>query len=239
MAWRIASGAQRGRDVMTVARKSTTHGAGAYERLKQEILENRMKPGVHAAEPELAQRLGVSRTPVREALIRLQSEGLVDLIPRRGARVLPVSTEDMQEIYELLTALEPEAAAAVAARRLPPEALAPLEAATAAMEQALAQNDLRAWAQADDRFHRSLLKLNCNRRLESIVGTLFDQAHRARMVTLWMRKPPAHSTAEHRAIQQAIAAGDAEQTRDLFRSHRQRAAAELIELLERSRLMSL
>lgn len=216
---------------------------GVYERLKVEILENRFPPGSHAAEPELAQQLGVSRTPVREALIRLQGEGLVELIPRRGARVLPVSPEDMREIYEVLTALEPEAAAKLAQRRHNGKAadaeLAPLEAATSTMEQALAQEDLITWAVADDTFHRTLLQLGDNRRLERIVGGLFDQAHRARMITLWMRQLPVSSTQEHRAILEAISAGEAETARRLFRCHRERAASELIALLERSKLKTL
>ena len=109
----------------------------AYLRLKEEIRSNDMPPGFQAPEPEIAERLGMSRTPVREALIRLEAEGLVELIPRRGARVLPIRTEDMKEIYEILTALEPDAAAALAARNPSPEALQPLIQATDEMEQAL------------------------------------------------------------------------------------------------------
>src|SRR5690606_32782806 len=129
----------------------------AYARLKQEILENRLPPGLHATEPEFALRLGMSRTPVREALIRLESEGLVQVIPRRGARVLPISSEDMREIYAILMVLEPEAAATIVESAPGVEELAGLEAATRRMEEALERDDLEAWAEADDAFHHEIL----------------------------------------------------------------------------------
>lgn len=217
----------------------TSRVADAYERLKREILENRLPAGFQATEPEIAERLKMSRTPVREALIRLQGEGLVELIPRRGARVLPVSPRDMRDIYRLLTILEPEAAAEVAEAGLHDAQIAELEAATGEMETALSEGDLDRWAAADDRFHRILLGFNDNRRLTAFVNTLFDQAHRTRMVTLRLREVPRKSTQEHRAILKAIGTGDAARARDLFRAHRERAARELLDALERSRLSQL
>ncbi|MDJ0630553.1 MAG: GntR family transcriptional regulator [Rhodobacter sp.] len=213
-----------------------TRVGDAYERLKEEIRTNRMPPGFQAPEPEIAVRLGMSRTPVREALIRLEAEGLVELVPRRGARVLPIRADDMREIYEILTALEPEAAASLAARGPSAKELAPLEEATTDMELALEQNDLDAWAEADDRFHRLLLDLHGNRRLQAFVVTLFDQAHRARIITLRMRGTPLKSTTEHRRILEHLRDGDAEATRQAFRAHRQRAAEELLGILEKYKL---
>lgn len=219
--------------------KKTTLVVDAYARLKLEILENRMPAGFLATEPEIAVRLGMSRTPVREALLKLESEGLVELIRRRGARVLPVQPDDMREIYEILTALEPEAAAALARRQLDRAQLQELEDATCDMETALEKGDLDAWAEADDRFHRRLLALHGNRRLSSMVRTLCDQAHRARMITLRLRQSPEKSTQEHRAIMNCILAGDAEGARDAFRQHRERSAKELLAVLENYRLPSL
>ena len=131
---------------MPPAAPKTTRVSDAYDRLKAEILLGRMPPGFQAPEPEIALRLGMSRTPVREALIRLEAEGLVQLIPRRGARVLPVRAEDMREIYAILTALEPEAAAVLAESGAKAEDLAALEVAVAEMEAALAAQDLDRWA---------------------------------------------------------------------------------------------
>ncbi|MEL6264388.1 MAG: GntR family transcriptional regulator [Pseudomonadota bacterium] len=208
-----------------------TRVSDAYARLKAEILSNRMAPGFQAPEPEIALRLGMSRTPVREALIRLEAEGLVELIPRRGARVLPVRAEDMREIYEILTPLESDAAAALALRGLDGEALHPLSAATDRMEEALDGNDLDTWAAEDDRFHRTLLTLHGNRRLMTVVQAMVDQAHRARIVTLRLRDLPWRSIQEHRRILEALEAGDPEGARRAYRAHRERAAHELLAIL--------
>jgi DNA-binding GntR family transcriptional regulator len=78
--------------------------------MRQRILDNEWTPGFRALEQELALSLGMSRTPVREAAIRLQKEGLVKVVPRHGITVLPVSVDDMRDIYDMLTALEPMAA---------------------------------------------------------------------------------------------------------------------------------
>jgi len=208
----------------------------AYGRIKVEILANRMAPGVYMTEPEIAVQMGMSRTPVREALIQLQAEGLVELVPRRGARVVPIRAEDMREIYEILTALEPEAAASLAARTPSDTELAPLSEACTAMERALAAEDLDAWATADDAFHRALLTLHGNGRLTAMVVSLFDQAHRARMATLRLRRRPDASTKDHRDILEALRRGDSEAARVLFRTHRARAAEELLAILTTYRL---
>lgn len=210
----------------------------AYERLKGEILESRLPPGFHSPEPEIAARLGMSRTPVREALLRLEADGLVELIPRRGARIVPVSIDDMREIYEILTALEPEAAAYVALNHRDESELSDLVEATDDMERAIAENDLDAWAAADGRFHRKLLNLHNNKRMTEFIMKLFDQTHRVRNMTLRLRKKPTRSTREHRQILQQIKARNADRTREIFRAHRQRAANELLTILKEYRLPS-
>ena len=200
----------------------------AYSRLKREILADRFRPGFQAFELEIADMLQMSRTPVREALIRLESDGLIELVPRRGVRVLPVSPGDMKDIYQLLTLLEPEAAAEVAQRGVSADEMASLE-----------QDDLEGWAEADDQFHRELLAMSSNRRMVEYLNILFDQAHRARMITVRLRDRPVASTKDHRDILDAIVAGDADKARQVFREHRERASRELLKLLETSRLSSL
>jgi DNA-binding GntR family transcriptional regulator len=200
------------------------------------ILDNALPPGVQRLEAELAMELGMSRTPVREAMLKLQQEGLVAVTPRHGMRVLPLSAADMRDIYDVLESLEPKAAELLARRGLAPAQLAPLHAACDAMDAALQAGDRGAWAAADEAFHRGLLALCGNRRLAAMVGQVSDQSHRARMLTLNLRPLPAASTAEHRAIMVAIAAGDGDGARELFRLHRRRGGAELIALIERSGL---
>jgi DNA-binding GntR family transcriptional regulator len=208
----------------------------AYTRLKRNILASRLQPGIQWLLPEIALRLGMSRTPVHEALLRLEADGLVELIPRRGVRVVPIATEDMREVYEILTALEPEAAALIAERRVDPGSLEELESSTRDMERALQHEDLDSWAQADDRFHRKLMELANNRRMSEFVSRLFDQTHRVRLFTLRLRNPPWQSTRDHEEILHHIMAGDPVAARRTFRAHRQRAASELLTLLEDYRM---
>ena len=211
---------------------NSTRVESAYQRLKAEILGNSLPAGFQATEQEFADHLGMSRTPVRESLIRLEADGLVSLAPRRGARVLPISADDMREIYEILTSLEPDAAARIAASKPDRAMLRPLVVATADMQRAVELEDLEVWAEADDRFHRTLLELSNNKRMTNFIGSLMDQAHRARMLTLRMRKIPARSTDDHREIVSLMLEGDAESTRTAFREHRSRAAAELLSILD-------
>jgi DNA-binding GntR family transcriptional regulator len=216
--------------------RSPTAAEAAHARLRAMILDNLLPPGTQRLEAELAVELGLSRTPVREAMLRLQGDGLVAVTPRHGMRVLPVSAADMREIYDVLESLEPKAAELLARRSLPGSQLKPLHQACEAMEAALAAGDRPAWAAADEAFHRDLLALCGNRRLAAMVMQLWDQSHRARMLTLNLRPLPAASTAEHRAITDAIAAGDGDRARETFRLHRRRGGAEMIALIERSGL---
>ncbi len=211
----------------------TTRAEDLYHLLKQEIRNNALPPSHQATEPELALHHGVSRTTVREALIRLEADGLVSLVPRRGARVLPIRAEDMREIYAILTALEAEAVGALARRAPSRQVLQPLTDATEQMQDAVSRGALEDWATADDLFHTSLLDLHGNRRLVGIAQALFDQAHRARMATLRLRDIPRQSTQDHQDILDALLDGAAERAQALLRAHRQRAAAELLDILEK------
>ena len=211
----------------------------AYKAIRQRILDNVYPAGHRALEQEFADALGLSRTPVREALLKLAAEGLVEVVPRHGARVLPVSPDDMREIYQMLTALEPMAAEILARKKLPAADLKPLVQASRDMTAAVKSNDRDAWAEADERYHRLLIALAGNRLLAETVQGLWDRAHRARMVTLRLRPMPVSSTAEHNAIVEAIRAGDATLAARLYRSHRERGSSELLAILEKARINSL
>lgn len=211
----------------------------AYKAIRQRILDNVYPAGHRALEQEYADELRLSRTPVREALLKLAGEGLVEVIPRHGTRVLPVSTDDMREIYQMLTALEPMAAELVANKKLPAADLKPLIEASRDMTAALKADNLDAWAEADERYHRLLIALAGNRLLADTVQGLWDRAHRARMVTLRLRPKPMHSTAEHNAIVEAIRAGDALEAARLYRSHRERGSSELLAILDKARIGAL
>lgn len=211
----------------------------AYEQIRRRILDNEWPPGHRALELEVALALSMSRTPVREALMRLQSEGLVEVVPRHGMRVLPVSPNDMREIYQILTALECMAAELLAQRKPADQELEPLVAATSAMDEALKAGDLDAWAAADERFHAHLVELAGNRQLKATVLNYWDRAHRARMFTLRLRPPPVNSTQEHMQMVERLRAGDAAGAAAVTRAHRERANRELVAIFERFKLAQL
>ena len=114
----------------------------AYREIRRRILVNEMPADTQYLEQELADALGMSRTPVREALIRLSDERLVEVRPRHGARVLPVSVHDMREIYEVMTELEAVAARKVAERGLSEADIGRLQQSVDDMDAALARDDL-------------------------------------------------------------------------------------------------
>ncbi len=213
--------------------RPTTRTRYAYDELKARIMDNRLTAGQSYLEQALAEALGVSRTPLREAAQRLETEGFVTIRPRLGVMIRPISAADMAEIYDLLMVLEPHAAALLAARKLSPEIKDRLEAAVAAMEDALTTGDLTAWAAADRQFHTDLIELCGNARLQAIVAGLWDQVHRARVATLGARQDLAASNADHRALIALIFAGDAKSAEQLHRRHRARAGAALVEILKK------
>lgn len=211
----------------------------AYAEIKQRIMDNTYQPNLQVYEQELALQLGMSRTPVREALIRLEQEGLLEIVPRRGMRVVPVSPSDMRDIYEVITCLEAQAAGRLAARKPSRAEIQVMIDDVEAMDSALAKKDLESWAAADARFHRNLLELCGNRRLAQLAGGIAEQAHRARMVTLHMRPLPLRSNEDHRALIDAILAGDAKRAYQVHEKHRRNAMELLTDILQRYNLSQL
>ena len=205
----------------------------AYRRIKQAILSREMPVGFQSLEPALALRLGMSRTPVHEALVRLQDEGYIELQPRRGMRVPAMSLRDIREITELLACLEVEAAQQTAARRLPPEEIAVFDDAIAAMDRALEASDIDAWNEADYRFHLLLIDSCGNRHLIDTARRFLEKANRFRYLTSAYRKPPVYSNVNHAAVVEAIRRGDPQSAVEIHRAHKRRWLRELDEILMR------
>lgn len=205
-------------------------GESAYRALRARLLEMTLPPGHQLSEGELATQLGMSRTPVHEAVLRLQAEGFLEVQPRRGIRVLPIDPTGMAETYEILIALEGAAAARLAAHP-DPAVTGTMAEATDAMRTALAAGDRRAWAAADDRFHRALIQGCGNSRLARMAQEAADLAQRARLATAALRPEPAGSAEEHARILAALEAQDPEAARAALAAHRQRASAEILRTL--------
>ncbi len=211
-----------------------------YQRLKGMILNNELAPGYTALEQELGERLGVSRTPVRAAMQRLQDEGLVETRPRHGMRVKPMSPEDVREVHELTCCLEVMAAEKLASRGLKagsPE-IVELQQATDDMEACLERDDLDGWAAADRRFHRAILEHCGNKRLARIGRSVSEQCQRVRMVTLRLRKDLHNSAFDHKAVVEAILRHDPRLACEVHRAHRMRTMEEILEILDHYKLNS-
>jgi DNA-binding GntR family transcriptional regulator len=205
----------------------------AFAELRSMILNNQLKIGIYYLERELVELLNISRTPLKEALLRLEHEGLIKIQPRHGIRVLPISVEDMEEIYQVITCLECEAILSLANRTLSVDDLALLEACSQSMVQALEKDDLTAWAEADEKFHTLILDLCGNKRLRETVMMFWGQAHRARYFTLSFREKPKDSTNDHHRVIQAIKKGDADTAVSIHRQHRVKGGRILIDILKK------
>lgn len=221
------------RDRLSASQRRANSTQRAYSQLRHKIIENELTPDSCFLEQELALMLGMSRTPVREAVVRLQGEGLVQIVPRHGVRIVPTSISDIIHIYQVLISLESAAAGLVAARA--GVSLAPLEDACAQMTDALERGDMQAWAAADEVFHESLVKLGGNARLAQVVMNCRDQVHRVRRFTQMVRPhpQPRESIAEHHAIIRAMKEGDATLATRLYRAHRERGWREQTVVLRR------
>lgn len=213
------------------SKAKSTRVDNAYERLKSEILKGDLPPGFQAPEPDIANRLGMSRTPVREALIRLEADGLVGLVPRRGAKVLPISRKDICEIYQILSALEALAARSAAASR-GGEALDGVTDLLDRSDRALTDGDIEAWAVLDDQFHRWVASISGNLRLEAEVAGFLDQVYRANNVLLRLNKAPASNADDHRRLVDTIRAGEEDAAAEIARVHRLTGLKRMKALLE-------
>jgi DNA-binding GntR family transcriptional regulator len=211
----------------------------AYRVLKHRIIHNELGPGAEIDDKALALELGISRTPVREAIVRLESEKLVVIQPRHAIRVQALSVSAMSQIYDLLTAVETYAVWILAARRPSTEDLRFLEEPVEEMRAALQEDDLAAWIAADERFHRALLTLSRNDYAAEVGFAFRDRVHRAHVIALKLRKKPVRSVERHNELVELIRAGDANAARDSHLAQRQAAGEELIALVTQAGLRQL
>ena len=186
------------------------------ERLRQQIFARELEPGAWIDEMKLCAELGISRTPLREALKVLAVEGLVTMKVGRGAYVTEMSREDVAQVYHLLGLLESDAAAQVA-QHAGAEQKAELAALHEQLERQVRQRD--AFFATNERFHMALLRMAGNRWAEQTVVDLRKVMKLNRHHSLFKQGRLADSLAEHRALMKAIQAGKAEQARQLMQAH--------------------
>lgn len=201
-----------------------------FHTLRQAILRGELKPGERLMEIHLAQKLGVSRTPVREAIRKLELEGLVRMIPRKGAVVAEITISDLEDVLEVRMALE-ELAVKLACRMLTPEQIEQIGALADEFEQTLYGEDVGACAQADMRFHEAIYEATGNGRLVQILNNLREQMYRYRMEYLKDRDAHQQLVQEHAEILEALAAGDVDRALEASGRHIERQKEHIIGVL--------
>ncbi len=214
---------------LTVQRLTDT----VYRTLKEQILARTFLPGHRLKVDELAEQLGVSRTPLKDALNLLASEGLVEIVPRRGTFVSDVSAADIAEVFEIRRALELLAAETLA-ERITPDQLAALRAELHALPRAGDHADASEHMRRNLAFHQRFVELAGNRRLIELYEELrahiqIGRVHARR--TDW-RARLRQEQVEHEEILAALEARDAARLRAAVDSHIKRAKASLIRDLE-------
>lgn len=204
----------------------------AYAELKRRINANELAAGRMYKQDEIAAMLEISRTPAREALIRLAEEGLVEFRPRHGVCIRLVSIDELAGTYEVLTMLEAQAARRLAERGASAEGLARLELAHRSMEAALHNREIAAWIDADEAFHKVLVSECGNEPLRRIVHALWDRLRRVRHMTRSLRTLPANSNRDHANLIRAIRRREAQKAFDVHHKHRQDAMTAMLALLD-------
>ncbi|WP_394199158.1 GntR family transcriptional regulator [Litoreibacter albidus] len=216
-------------EILLVTNRSLADAA--YDYLRKRILEGTIPGGTLWSDRELAAEMKFTRTPLREAVQRLAAEGLVEVLPRRGTRVLPLRADDVREIHQIAKALELEAALQLA--QLEERELTPISDALSDMDAALACEDRDAWVEADARFHFGVVDHCGNARLAGMYHSQRVLTDRARYFSLHLRPLPTRSAEEHREMYDAIRTRDTARLNQLYNEHWTRTTNELLDLVRR------
>lgn len=179
-----------------------------FNTLRQAILTGELKPGERLMEIHLANKLGVSRTPIREAIRKLELEGLVTMIPRRGAEVAQITWKSLQDVLEVRRSLD-ALCAELASERISEDELAALEVACKEFEEAIYTKDVRQIASADVELHDIIIKATGNARLVQLVNNLAEQMYRYRFEYIKDFSTHDKLIEEHRVILLALKSRDA------------------------------
>ena len=190
----------------------------AEDRLREQIVTGRLQPNERLVESELARSMGVSRTIIRSALVRLEHEGLVEHERHRGARVRLVSQEEAVEILEARAVLE-GLVARLAAERATPDDVEDLKTILADMQRLREADDLLAVSDENAQLHRRLLKISGHETAARLIGALNSQMVRFQYRTILLPGRSERSFAEHAELVAAVAAGDGERAEAAMRTH--------------------
>jgi DNA-binding GntR family transcriptional regulator len=189
-----------------------------FQTLRQAILKGELQPGERLMEIKLSQMLGVSRTPIREAIRKLELEGLVVMVPRKGAAVANITEKDTKDVLEVRRTLE-MFAVEVVCDRITPEQLEQLESAAKDFENAKGSMDLILIAESDMKFHEVIYAATQNERLMQMLSNLRENMYRYRIEYLKDANYYDSLVREHHEILSAIKNGDKQNAREYMKNH--------------------
>lgn len=202
-----------------------------FETLREAIINATLRPGERLMEIQMAEEMGVSRTPVREAIRKLELEGFVVMVPRKGAYVAGISMKDIADVFEIRAAME-ALAAGLAAERITEEELEELERILVTIGECVKNNDLEKLIEVDTEFHDILFKASRNERLVQIVSNLREQIQRFRTASLSTPGRMKYALEEHKKIVEAVSERNVELAQSLAREHIENAENSMLEALD-------
>lgn len=204
------------------------------ETIREAILKGNLKPGEKVAEPELAERFGISRTPIREAFRQLESEGYLTVIPRKGAVVAALSQRDVQEFYAIKSILEGYAAS-LAAGNLSDKEIQRLETVNNKLRSLAEEGDVRSFYRVHNEFHEIFLKAADNSKLYELIHQLGMKFNRLRMASLSVNGRMEISVEEHDKLLDAFRRKDPATAENLVKTTALIGSKVLLESMANSR----
>ena len=201
-----------------------------FTTLRQAILRGELKPGERLMEIQLANKLGVSRTPIREAIRKLELEGLVLMIPRKGAEVAEITEKNLRDVLEVREALE-VLAVQLACDKITPEQIENLRLAEKEFEHIITTNDITNIAEADVRFHDLVYEATGNQRLIQLLNNLREQMYRYRVEYLKRTSVRPFILHEHEELIRLIEAKDKEGAAQNICSHIENQVDEVVRVI--------
>lgn len=201
-----------------------------FNTLRQAILRGELKPGERLMELHLADQLGVSRTPIREAIRKLELEGLVNMIPRRGAEVARITEKNLKDVLEVRRALD-AFSCELACDRITPAETEMLRQACEEFEQATKSRDAAVIARADVKLHNIIVLATGNDRLMEMINNLSEQVYRYRFEYIKDTSNYEKLVEEHRIIYDSILRKDKKTAAEMAKTHIDNQEQSILKLL--------
>ncbi len=207
-----------------------------FSTLREAIIMGELKPGQRLMEVQLAEKMGVSRTPVREAIRKLELEGLVIMTPRKGAHVAKLTEKDIIDVLEVRAALD-SLATSLAAERITDDEIKALKHVQSQFENYIQKDNLQGIIKKDIEFHDVIYRAAKNDKLTQISNNLREQVYRFRVIYLRDYSSNDELIKEHKNIYDAIVNRDATMARDSAKQHIQMQESVIINAIRNSDLL--